>query len=88
MIDPTQLIRVPKIVRSKQGDFWIPPFPPHWDIWIGEYSSLSEAREERAGMEKCINGVQWRMMLVEMEDEFDEQWERMERKLEKELAEQ
>lgn len=76
----------PKVVRAKStGKYWIPPFPPHWDIWVGDYVDMEEAKEERAGMEACINSPQWKMMMVEMEDEFDEKWEELEQLLEEEI---
>lgn len=72
-------VKVPKVEKHK-GFFWIPPFPPHWEDWIGEYASREEAEEARIGLEKTINTIDWQMFLEELVDDFEQQWSEMEKR--------
>lgn len=71
----TTRIKVPNPVRAKKtGLLWIPPFNPHWDLWMGPYQSKQEILDVCEGLEDTINSPAWQMMLVEMVDEFEEEW--------------
>ena len=79
--------KVPNPIR-KGPHVWIPPFPPHCDQWVGPYEDIHEARMDREGMERTINSPDWKMMMVEKEDEFDEQWEQYEAEMKAEKEQQ
>jgi hypothetical protein len=78
---------IPRIIKSGRH-WWIPPFPPHWEDWIGEYCTLEEAKENREGLGATINGVQWKMMLIEMEEAFEDEWDAREESLKTRLDKQ
>jgi len=49
----------------RQGQWELPPCPPHYTCWIGSYGGRAEAIEARVGLERTINSPSWRRMMIE-----------------------
>ena len=63
------MISPPKPKRDKNGEWWIPRFPPHWFKAMGPYTTRAEADDDRQGVERCINTPLWRSIIQDIEDE-------------------
>lgn len=70
-----------KIVKAK-GYYWIPPYYPHWDDWVGPYDDTKEgrleAKEDLVGMLETVNSLAWQLMIAEYVEQFEEEWRELE----------
>jgi len=68
----------PKAEQNEGGEWYIPPMFPNWDFWIGPYATKEEADDDRAGLMRCCSGIAWKLILDEIEETFEDQWEEAE----------